>query len=167
MPLELVLGPFVGAYTALHSICDVNVKMTISLFPDRPVRVDVRCDSGTYVGTFLPHSWELMEPLRINSAEFEVARKRLCGLNEMCKSGVVSDQIWASVGTGTSGATKDVLQEAVVSTLMRMLNAYVVQGSGQGPELRLAGLYRRGVPGAGAEDRVLIAIDVRFDGYVH
>lgn len=124
---------------------DVNCLLVLY----RSLRVDVRCNSGTFVGSLLSHSCDLMEPIRMNFAELETTRKRLSWLKEMRKSGVVSELIWSSLRMGTTWIHG--LLEAVIGTLMRMLTAYMVQDAVLDAELRLFGLHRRESRGASTE----------------
>ena len=109
---------------------------------DRPLRVDVRCNHGSYAGSFTAHSLDLLLPCRLSRDEFTALRRRLGGFHEVTKT------FPASVWSTAEGVP---LEAAIIQRLCSVLNVHVVQSSA---ELLLAGSLRRNV----VEEKLLVTV---------
>jgi hypothetical protein len=134
----------------------VYICISACVCVDRPIRVDIRCDTGSYVGNYIPYSHELILPYRLLPAEFDILRKRLVGLTEVKKT--IPIQLWlngAGVGDMTIDDNTNVteIENIILDRCRNFLNIYVTQGVGTG-ELMLSGVCRKGFN----DERVLITI---------
>ena len=120
-----------------------------AIVTDKHIRLDIRCDTGSYVGLLSPQSWELLTPLRVDPTDFANARRRLVGLSETAKTFPFS--AWGAIPTP---AVASDLENAVISQMRRLLNMHLVQGAGVN-ELLFAGLCRKGF----AEERLYLSIE--------
>lgn len=116
-----------------------------SLTSGKQLRVDIRCDAGTYVGAYVPDAWDLLVPTNLSYADFDTARKRLTGFSEVVKSFPAMSLNLPSDG----GSVEPIL----ISRVKRMLNVFLVQGAGLG-ELMFAACARKGM----MEEKVLVTV---------
>jgi len=122
----------------------IPIEIVLAGTAGRSIRVDIRNDIGTYVGTLVPEGAELLSPAVISSSEFDAFRKRLVGLNEVTRPFTLD-----SLGLT---ATYDVESE-IIGRVKHIINAFLVQGAGVG-ELLFAASARRGM----MEEKVLVTI---------
>jgi hypothetical protein len=121
--------------------------------PDKPVKVDVRCDVGNFVGIFTANSWELLVPHQMSPPDYVSARRRLRGLSTTTRP-VPVDMWRAAHALGTQRECVDV-ETMVMEVMLKFLNLHVVQGAGIA-ELFFAAVCRRGL----SEEKVLITVDI-------
>lgn len=114
---------------------------------DKHIRLDIRCDTGSYVGLLSPQSWELLTPLRVDTVEFATARRRLVGLSETSK--VFPFSAWSPATTVAAD-----VENLIISQMRRFLNLHLVQGAGVN-ELLFAGSCRKGF----VEERLYLSIE--------
>ncbi len=127
IPLELQLAPFVG----------------------KQIKIDVRSDQGSYVGSFTPEPYELIVPLHLSITDFTSHRSRLGGFNEGSKTYSLE-----SLGFATASAV-DKVENILITKIRSVLNMNVVQGKGMN-ELMFAGAVPKGAVG----EKVLISITI-------
>ena len=129
IPLELQLAPFVG----------------------KQIKIDVRSDQGSYVGSFTPEPYDLIVPLHLSVTDFTSNRSRLGGFNEGSKTYSLE-----SLGFATSPVDK--IENILLTKIRSVLNMNVVQGKGM-KELMFAGSVSKGAIG----EKVLISITINED----
>ena len=118
--------------------------------------MDIRSDTGRYLGTYTPYTHELVLPYRLQPIEFDTLRKRLIGLTEVKKT--IPIQTWL-IGAGVGDMVIDdnthvsEIESIILDRCRNFLNIYVTQGVGTG-ELMLAGVCRKSFN----DERVLITI---------
>ena len=115
--------------------------------------MELRCDKGTFSGSFSPESWELLIPFAITPDEFLATRSKLAGFQETSKVFPIS-----CLGD-LSGSGGDPLQE-ISSRVKRLINVRHVQTTPMG-EVYFASCARKVL----SEEKVLISVQVS-SGYV-
>ena len=111
----------------------------------RQLKVDVRSESGVYVGCLQLEEWDLVRPLPMHVFDFEDRRSRLGGFCENSRSYPLS-AITATGATttrgGDEGGTGEV-ERLVQQRVQRALFVSAVQGLNK-KELMFAGCIRKG-----------------------
>lgn len=104
----------------------------------RQLKVDVRSESGAYVGCLSLEEWDLVRPLSMHVFAFEDCRARLGGFCENSRSYPLS-AITAGLQLSTTGEVERQLQQRV----QRALFVCAVQGLNK-KELMFAGCLHKG-----------------------
>mmetsp|Transcript_7924 Transcript_7924/g.17269 ORF Transcript_7924/g.17269 Transcript_7924/m.17269 type:complete len:1163 (-) Transcript_7924:567-4055(-) len=118
------------------------LEITLSTSNGKLLKVDIRCDKGSFNGALLLEGWDLLLPHAMKSADFEAIRGRLGGFSEISKT-----HLTPSLNLGSPNA------EEVRKRVRSALNVFEVQGV-QGGEMRFAGSLRKGL----AEQKLLITV---------
>ena len=112
----------------------------VYVYPGKQIKVDIRSDRGAYVGLLTIFDWDIITPCSISSHEFESARKKLVGFNEVSKSFAL-DALHIPAHCKISDSAD--VEIELISRVKRLFNMHLVQGAGVG-ELMFAGVIRKG-----------------------
>jgi len=123
----------------------------------KQLKVDVRSESGAYVGSLSVEEWDLVRPLPMHVFDFEDCRSRLGGFCENARSYPLSA---ITSGVKDDGGTSEV-ERLVQQRVQRALFVCAVQGLNK-RELMFAGCIHKG----SEVHRLLITISLRY-GRVH
>ena len=117
----------------------------------KQIKVEVRCDQGSYSGQLLVNDCDLLQPLRMTSSDFEAVRRRLSGgFNELISKPMPLQSLLALPTPVAQDA--DSVHSAVLNLLRSEMNLHLVQ---DGPtEVMFAGCLRKGA----AEEKALLSI---------
>jgi len=131
----------------------------------QPIRLEVRCDKGTFPCTLQLDPWEGLTPLALSVPEFLAARQVLGGFNET----VSSVPLPASASVPVPGGDR---RKELMLRVRKLLNVFPVNAppaagltthSETEEEYMFAGSIRKGT--GMAEDKLLISL--RADGYAN
>jgi hypothetical protein len=117
----------------------------------KQIKVEVRCDQGSYSGQLLVNDCDLLQPLRMTSSDFDGARRRLSGgFNELISKPMPLQSLLALPAPIPQDS--DSVHCAVSNLIRSEMNLHLVQG---GPtEVMFAGCFRKGA----TEEKALLSI---------
>ena len=116
----------------------------------QPVRVEVRCDKGTFPGALNLDPWDALTPAALSTSDVLSARARLGGFHETSCT--------INLGAPLCSAAE------VVAAIRKLLNVNAVNSdssvpSAEGEECLFAGVMRKGT--GMSEDALVLGLTVR------